>query len=520
MVAKSLVLLLTVAAVPRGALGAEYFVDPVNGDAGGDGSELLPWGSLQQVLDDGLVASFEPAELPFDGTGELVERNPGAPVQGGDTIWLMTGEYGALTIENFYNDEWITVAALEGETPRFSGVLVRGSAKWRLKGLSVSAEHAETYEVHTLVDLDSHNWRGPVHEVEIAKCHIRSVADTSSWSAEDWDSLACNGIQVDGWDHLIRDNLLENVNFGISVSADTTLVRGNTIDGFSGDGMRGLGDFGVFEYNTVKNCYDVNENHDDGFQSWSNTDEGVGTGEVRGVVLRGNLIINYEDPNQPHRGTLQGIGCFDGTFVDWVVENNVVITDHWHGITLSGARNCKLVNNTVMDLNDEEPGPPWVSIGAHKDGTPPVDCVVRNNLTTAVNCHEDVTVDSNILIEDAAALFVDPAHFDLHLLPTAEAVDTGSLDLASSHDKDGIPRPQGAGVDVGAYEWHEDDVEPEIGTDAGIPEGDTDLGTDEPGDVAEAEEGATNDSCGCQAVGASSNPFMLGALLQFFCLTD
>ena len=46
------------------------------------------------------------------------------------------------------------------------------------------------------------------------------------------------------------------------------------------------------------------------------------------MVLRGNTIINYEDPGQPHRGTLQGIGCFDGMFVDWVIENNVVIVDH------------------------------------------------------------------------------------------------------------------------------------------------------------------------------------------------
>ena len=60
-------------------------------------------------------------------------------------------------------------------------------------------------------------------------------------------------------------------------------------------------------------------------------------GEVVGLVLRGNTIINYEDPDQPHRGTLQGIGCFDGMFVDWIIENNVIIVDHYHGITLSGA---------------------------------------------------------------------------------------------------------------------------------------------------------------------------------------
>ena len=147
------------------------------------------------------------------------------------------------------------------------------------------------------------------------------------------------------------------MNFGISVTGASNVVERNVIENFSGDGLRGLGDYGVFEFNTVKNCYDVNANHDDGFQSWSVGPGGVGTGVVRGIVLRGNRILNYEDPNQPHRGTLQGIGCFDGFFEDWIIENNEILTDHWHGITLSGARNCRIVNNTVVDLNTTSPGP-------------------------------------------------------------------------------------------------------------------------------------------------------------------
>ena len=72
--------------------------------------------------------------------------------------------------------------------------------------------------------------------------------------------------------------------FGISVSGANALVERNTVSNFSADGLRGLGNFGTFQYNVVKNCYDVNENHDDGFQSWSVGTGGVGTGEVVGVV--------------------------------------------------------------------------------------------------------------------------------------------------------------------------------------------------------------------------------------------
>ena len=53
---------------------------------------------------------------------------------------------------------------------------------------------------------------------------------------------------------------------------------------------------------------------------------------------------------------MQAIGCFDGWFVNWVVENNVIITDHWHGITFLGMRDSRIVNNTVIDLDDVSPG--------------------------------------------------------------------------------------------------------------------------------------------------------------------
>jgi hypothetical protein len=65
---------------------------------------------------------------------------------------------------------------------------------------------------------------------------------------------------------------------------------------------------------------------------------------------------------------------------------------------------------------------------------------------------------------DPAARLVDPAHFDLHLLPGAPALDTGSSVNAPKLDRDRIPRPQGKGIDIGAYEWHTDDVRPVEGT--------------------------------------------------------
>ncbi|NMC71678.1 MAG: hypothetical protein GYA57_16645, partial [Myxococcales bacterium] len=481
---------------PPAALAATFYVDPAAGSAEGDGSASRPWRTLHEVIEANLYETRTWASLPYEEGAALVPRNAGAPIRPGDTILLRSGYHGSIFIQSSYNDGVITIAAEPGHTPTVRRLHFQAASGWVVRGLSVSYAHAPDDDYDTLVWIESHGWRGPSHHVTVEDCDIFTGDDSSAWTREDWDQRTCNAVSVDGDDVTIRGNRIRNINFGISVSGRRALVERNVIDGFAGDGMRGLGDYGVFQYNTVMRCFAVNENHDDGFQSWSRTDAGVGTGEVVGIVLRGNTIINYLDPDQPFRGTLQGIGCFDGFFVDWVVENNVILTDHWHGITLLGARNCRVVNNTVLDLNADRPGPPWISIGNHKDGRPSEDCVVRNNLTTDLNLDEGVRIveDHNLIVTDPAAHFVDYAARDVHLLPSSPAIDSGSPDLAPDLDRDEVPRPQGAGFDLGAYEWHEGDpVGPDADADA---DADADIGGDADAAADAQPDGPPQDDAG------------------------
>jgi len=434
-------------------LGAEFYVDPQTGKPGNDGSKDRPWASLQELFDNGLIETQTWESLPYKPGVKLVRKNVGAPVRPGDTIWLRTGNYGRLMIQACYNGDFITIAAQEGHTPRFESIHIQSGSHWVLKGLHVSPEYGDGKNRRTMIRLESHGWRGPIHDIVIENCRLQSAEDTSKWSAEQWNALACDGILADGERITVRRNYLKNVNFGISMAGPHCLVEHNVVENFAGDGLRGLGDYDVFQYNVVKNCYDVNANHDDGFQSWSVGPGGVGTGVVKGIVLRGNTIINYEDPNQPHRGTLQGIGCFDGMYEDWVVENNVVIVDHYHGITMGGAVRCRIVNNTVLDPNTLRPGPAAIRIDNHKNGMPSRDCIVRNNLASALFARGDnMQVDHNLVIENPKAFFVDADRYDLHLRENAPAIDAGSPELAPAQDADGTRRPQGKAVDIGAYE--------------------------------------------------------------------
>ncbi|MCH5376775.1 MAG: right-handed parallel beta-helix repeat-containing protein [Planctomycetes bacterium] len=433
---------------------ADFYVDPERGDPANDGSSERPCRSLQDVFDNHLVQSRTWDALPYQRDRRLVPKNAGAPIKASDTIWLRSGYHGDLVISNFYNPEFITIAAAEGHSPRFRRIRLRSCSHWILKGLHVSPEFGAGDKPRTLIDLESHGWQGPIHDVVVEDCVIRSAEDTSQWTAAQWNELSCNGIEADGTRMTLRGNRLKNVNFGISVSASQSLIERNTVENFAGDGLRGLGDHSVFQYNVVKNCYDVNGNHDDGFQSWTRGPGGVGTGEVVGIVLRGNTIINFEDPRQPHRGALQGIGCFDGTFVDWIIENNVVVVDHYHGITLAGARGCRIVNNTVIDPNDRRPGPAAIRIGSHKNGTPPSGCTVRNNLSTALHVQngEGMTSDHNLIVDDLMTIFQDPAGHDFRLRQGSPAVDAGTEALAPKIDIIGTARPQGDAFDIGAYE--------------------------------------------------------------------
>lgn len=481
--------------VPAAAEARDFHVDPATGTTAGDGSSASPWRTLEEVVASGAFS---------DDT-----------ITGGDRVLLGSGYHGELVVMGGGFTTAVTIEPEEGATPTLRRVLLRNTHGFVIRGLSISPSYAETYDRVTMIDLDG----ASSTDILIENNELFSERDVSGWGADEWVNRASSGIAVDGPDNVIAGNRLTNVRFGISVSGASVTVRGNVIENFSADGLRGLGDYDVFEHNYVANSYadgDVDDNHDDGFQSWSVGPDGVGTGEVVGVVLRGNVFIGYSDPDQPLRGTLQGIGCFDGFFVDWVIENNVVATDHWHGITLLGARGARIVNNTVLDLNEERPGPPWIQIQPHKDGTPSEDCVVRNNLVTDLDIMEGTGMveDHNLVMTDPASFFADVAAHDYHLAAGVMAIDMGSADLAPTVDRDGIPRPVGGAIDLGAYEW----VPP--GTDAGVVDGGgvgVDVGP--PRDAGARGDGGgetpTDGGCSCRVAARASSgaPAMLGLVL-------
>ncbi|MBA3706447.1 MAG: T9SS type A sorting domain-containing protein [Bacteroidetes bacterium] len=230
----------------------------------------------------------------------------------------------------------------------------------------------------------------------------------------------------------------------------------NTIENISGDGLRGLSDYCKFEYNLVKNFYVANANHDDIFQSWSGGVNGipVGADTVTGIEIRGNTFISHTDANQPLVSQPQAIGCFDGTFKDWIIENNLIITEHWHGISLYGAINCKIVNNILAEnsLNLDASMVPWIKITAHKNGTLSTGNIIRNNFCSSMTNDANIgTVDHNVISKNYTAYFVNYSGNDFHLKVGSALINAGSNVATPIIDLEQNSRL--APYDIGCYEF-------------------------------------------------------------------
>lgn len=434
-------------------LAATFYVDPINGSMTNNGSYNAPWSTIQDVVDGGKIETITPVSIPFVIGEPTQVKNAGAPVQPGDTILCFGGYQGYLFITGYYNTDFIHVGEVAGEVAEFSGIEIRGSSHWSFDNLTISKEFDNSYG-GTLFFLNSHGYHGYVHHVELKNSTLYTKWDAYSWSATDWVNNAAHGVHNAQTvsDITIANNYIKNIRTGIAMYGNSSTIENNLIENFSLDGMRGNGSNLKFYYNTVKNCYDVDDNHDDLFQSFN-----LGTGIFSGGELIGNVLIGSDDPNQPValRGDPQGIGMFDGFFENWIISNNVVAVNHWHGITLFGVRNTVVSNNTLTKQDLSHPNSPWIRMVAHKDGRPSENNTMVNNIYHNIVSNQDGPFSNNIKLNTAALYdehFVDWQNNDFRLKPTSSLIDAGTSLGAPAIDVDGTPRPQGGGFDIGAYE--------------------------------------------------------------------
>jgi parallel beta-helix repeat protein len=420
----------------------------VAGSTTGNGSAGNPWPSLEWIVSNNKIESMKPVNYPYLEGDPLEVRNEDAPVQPGDTIILRSGDHGDVWIVGYFNTDWITLRAAEGHTPVLQHLIIRGGRKWHIDGVTISKEPHGAPNTETLMYFNSHGWHGPVSDCVIENSHVYSAEDSSAWTVDDWQAKAAGGgIYADGKRITIRNCTVRNIKMGILAGGDDCVIENNILQGIAHDGFRSAADRIVWQYNRLSDFVKIDENHDDIIQLY----RGGGVAHDA-VIIRGNYFDGRKITDRPLTTSPQGVGCFDGPYTNCVVENNIVLTAHYHGISLYGAEGCRIVNNTVLDPSRQYPA--WITTSSPDGGD---DVIVRNNMSYSVvgsNATAGIVSDHNIQLTDAQsdAIFVDWRNGDVHLKAGSPAIDAGSADQAPTEDIDRAPRPSGQGVDIGAYE--------------------------------------------------------------------
>ncbi|MEO9968177.1 MAG: putative Ig domain-containing protein [Reichenbachiella sp.] len=431
---------------PGTVVGNTYYIDPVGGNNSNDGSQANPWASIQPTS-----------------------------IQNGDLVYLLDGNYGAVYIGNMARTEDVTFRALSGHTPVFSKLTIDNSQHLVFDGLTIDASTASLGKEEFMMTGNANTTH-----ITVKNSTLKSADDISTWTKNDWYANVASGVDFRGGNITFENTLITNVYHALSLRGDYSYVTNCTIDNFAGDAIRGLGSFSTYEYNTVRDCYidDYAIQHDDGFQAYKLD----GDLKIESVTLRYNKFLLFEDPitqfvidNELIGTLMQGIIITDGYGDGWVVENNLVMNDQTHGITLYGARNCKIQNNTVVQhphFTDTDLVP-WISCQAqNKTGQDNFSNVIRNNIAAKYTTWTfDATsiVEGNIDIDQSnynnyLPYFEDYVNHDFHLKAGSLAIDAGVNTDLSTLDLDGNTRLFGPTVDAGCFEYSasSDSVDPEL----------------------------------------------------------
>lgn len=449
-----------------GVCAATYYCDPANGRPDGDGSAERPWGTVQSIIEARLIELRTPRGEP---------GKPSARVRAGDTVLLRSGWHGVIRIPSGYNDQPITIAAEPGHRPGLGWVDIGGGRNWVIRGLTISPSLAPApleRVPRSLVSLGEHGGEDSTGLI-VEDCFIYSVLDPSGWSAADWVSKAHSGIWLgrNGSAHVARNNYVLNTRFGINLCAPGCVAEGNVVANFSADALRVTRDGQVVQHNVIKNIFvgarDGDDNHDDGIQAFLFN---VGTGTLRDVVLRGNIIIARETEGLPYATGLQGIGCFDGPLVNFLVESNVVAVNHSHGISLYDAQGCTIRDNTCY--NGRGRARPWIMLGQKKNQA--AGNSVRNNLAHSYNFRADksVTAEENAEVTeeifrqrlDSLRRLIDSTYGAIHPVAKRPRIETPGPGASTSPIEVSSPdgkvivrfelKPLGGETNVPVYSVH------------------------------------------------------------------
>lgn len=297
-------------------------------------------------------------------------------------IYLRDGAYGPLRFDGFRPPGTITLRSVNHRKARVQQVLLQNASDITLDGLAIW-DDMSVDRIRTGTALIGYQDNRRFHVID---CEFRGHPDVDyfAWDKAKWNaagSVGGNG-SIDG---SIKNCLIRGVGFGPEVGSNV-VMEGNTLRGFCKDAYR------AFDSAKVRNNYgadnfQTSENHNDLFQSFN-----LGGPPFEGMEIVGNTLVSWTGPKdhplRPESIMCQGIGFFDGFWNRLVIRDNLIVTDHWHGLSIYGATNSIIERNLVLNIYGKDAphlGRPWVQLLPHKDGRPSDNVIFQGNKAFAVS---------------------------------------------------------------------------------------------------------------------------------------
>ena len=421
-------------ATPPSTFRQVWYVDPANGKtpaAGGKGSQAYPWNSLNGVLSGYWATAgwtFPGYARPLLSTVpylhivngvrvDVADSIGNPPVQPGDMIMLMSGNYGDIVIgaymQEVANPSFVTVQAAPGQTPVLSTLLILSTTNWVFNGLKVQSLWTSA-NPQALIYIHDQGASLPTSNIVLENMMLSSQDDAEAWSQAQWMANARSGFFAwgDGGGGAntscisFTGSHISNVRTGASILANQLIFSNNQIDHFGDDGIDFAASNIAITHNDIHDNVNLGDgNHEDAMQGVIGIlPAGATVNYLKNILIDSNMVIRQTDPELSFPTYLQGIDAFDSDWTNVTVTNNVVITSACQGIDFSSIHYGLIANNTVVE--DGLVSTPGCTAaidvgGASHEGPVSTNTVVLNNLSSQLNVdtrNSGVVAENNVVM--------------------------------------------------------------------------------------------------------------------------
>ena len=455
------------------AAGSTYYVSTGGSDSSA-GTLAHPWRTIQKAAN-----TVTSGDTVYIRGGTYHEKITLSNVQGASSAWITFTPYGSETvIVDGYNLGGI-----------YDGIFMfmDGCKYIRITGLELKRTTSHGIFLNG----------GEINHIRIDHCTIHDCESSAIYCySGSQPSKYVRNIEFD-------NNNVYDVNNGYAYDDTHTFspqeaisfsnvqgfnIHHNTLSQYGKEGIdaKSGSNSGSIHHNTITTslaspAFQWNYNHIgiyiDGFNRknydilvYSNTITGYGgpgivigaerpdTGSIEDISIYNNVIaVSY----LPGHINFRGIdSCYDAPFKDISIYSNTIYTGESSNSPIRIFPSADNITNLLI-ANNIITGTAYYLV--HFQLLRSTEITGRLTLTHNLyyryggSGHNqwkdgiDKTWGNNYVSNDPS--FVNKNTFNFHLQESSPAQDTGSLTYAPTNDLDGIPRPQGTNVDIGAYEY-------------------------------------------------------------------